>query len=61
MKMQYVISEDEIKKAKGRLIQLRAVALMSRDAGDKEASREFYLKAKGFEDALVMLGIVKED
>lgn len=57
MKLQYVFSEDEIEKVKSRLRHLRRIALLSRDAGDTAGNREFYLKAKGFEEALTMLGI----
>lgn len=57
MKLQYVFSEDEIEKIKSRLRHLRRIALLSRDAGDTAGNREFYLKAKGFEEALTMLGI----
>lgn len=57
MKLQYVFSEGEIEKARSRLRHLRRIALLSRDAGDTAGNREFYLKAKGFEEALVLLGI----
>lgn len=60
MKVQYVISAGEVEKAKSRLRHLRKVTLISRDAGDADGNREFYLKAKGFEEALVMLGIIEE-
>lgn len=64
MKMQYVFSKfskQEIKAVRARLKELKWVALMNRDAKDAEANREFYLMAKGFEEALVMLGIVDEE
>lgn len=61
MKMQYVFSKQEIKAVRARLKELKWVALMNRDAKDAEANREFYLRAKGFEEALVMLGIVDEE
>lgn len=57
MKLQYVFSEGEIEKVRSRLRYLRKVALISRDAGDTAGNREFYFKAKGFEEALTMLGI----
>lgn len=57
MKIQYVFSASEIEKVRSRLRRLRKVALISRDAGDTAGNREFYLKAKGFEEALTMLGI----
>lgn len=57
MKKQYVISEEEIVNAKKRLLELRHIALLSRDAGELEDNREYYLRAKGFEDALKILGI----
>lgn len=60
MKIEYVFTAKEIKAVKDRLAQLRQVALMSRDVRDAEANREFYLRAKGFEEALTMLGIEKE-
>lgn len=61
MRVQYVFSEQEIEAVRARLKKLKWIALMSRDARDAEANREFYLKAKGFEDALIMLGIVDKE
>lgn len=61
MKVQYVLSEQEIQRAKDRLKQLRHVALLSRDSGHMEDNREYYLRAQGFKEALVILGVVKED
>ena len=57
MKIQYILSADEVERTKARLRHLRRIALLSRDAGDTAGNREFYLKAKGFEEALTMLGI----
>lgn len=57
MKIQYVFSASEIEKVKSRLRHLRKIVLISRDAGDTAGNREFYFKAKGFEEALTMLGI----
>ncbi len=61
MKVQYVLSQEEIRATKDRLHELKQVALMSRDAGDTEANREYYLRAKGFEDCMTILGIIKRD
>lgn len=58
MRVQYIITKEEIDRAKRRLEVLRQIALASRDAGEMEDSKEFYLKAKGFEDALTILGIL---
>ena len=60
MKIEYVFTASEIKAAKDRLAQLRQAALLSRDAKEMEDSKEFYFKAKGFEEALITLGIVQE-
>lgn len=60
MKVQYVLSEQEIKKAKDRLKQLKHVALLSRDAGHMEDNREYYFRAQGFKEALIILGVVKD-
>lgn len=60
MKVQYILSEQEVQKAKDRLKQLRHVALLSRDAGHMEDNREYYLRAQGFKEALIILGIVKD-
>lgn len=57
MKVQYILSEEEVLKAKKRILELRHIALLSRDAGEYEDNREYYLRAKGFEDALTTLGI----
>ena len=59
MKVQYILTQEEVKTAKDRLRELRNVALMSRDAGELEDSKEFYLRAKGFEEALTILGIIQ--
>lgn len=58
MKIQYVLTKEEIKTAKERLIHLQHIALLSRDAEDYDSNREYYLRAKGFEEALIMLGIL---
>lgn len=60
MKIEYVLSPQEIKAVKDRLAQLRQIALLNRNAYDAEANREYYLRAKGFEEALTMLGIIQE-
>lgn len=54
---QYIITEKEIKIVKNKLKTLRQAALLSRDAGEAEDNREYYLKAKGFQEALEILGI----
>lgn len=61
MIVQYVLSEQEVKKAVDRLSQLKHVALLSRDAGQMEDNREYYLRARGFEEALRLLGIPLKD
>lgn len=60
MRIQYVLNEKEVNAAKKRLDKLRWIALMSRDSNDEEGNREFYLRAKGFEDALMILGILED-
>lgn len=60
MKIEYILTAQEIKTAKDRLAELRRAALLSRDAGEMEDSKELYLKAKGFEEALTILGIIQE-
>ena len=55
MRIQYVLTEQEIRQAKDKLRELKQIALISRDAGDMEANREYYLKAKGFEECLQVL------
>lgn len=57
MKKVYILTEAEIKKLNDRLMELRTVALMSRDAAQKEDSREFYLRAKGFQEAMEIIGL----
>ena len=59
MKIQYIVTEKEIKAVKDRLYELRQAALMSRSCGEVGDSREFYLRAKGYEEALTTLGIVQ--
>lgn len=54
---QYIISEKEVKAVKAKLKTLKQAALLSRDAGEVEDNREYYLKAKGFQEALEILGI----
>lgn len=60
MKIEYILTAQEIKIVKERLAELRRAALSSRDAGEMEDSKELYLKAKGFEEALTILGIIQE-
>ena len=60
MKIEYILTAQEIKTVKERLAELRRAALLSRDAGEMEDSKELYLKAKGFEEALTILGIIQE-
>lgn len=57
MKTIFVLTRDEVQAAKNRLHELRQVSLMARDAGDTEGNREYYLKAKGFEECMNILGI----
>ncbi len=59
MTRQYILTEREIRAVRDKLNELRQVALLSRDCRDRESNREFYLRAKGFEDALRMLGIIE--
>ena len=59
MKIEYVLSAKEVQAAKDRMNELRKLALFARDA--QEMGKEFYLRAKGFEEALVILGIIQED
>ena len=58
---QYVLTEAEVRKAHDRLKELRHISLLCRDAMDLEGNREWYLRAKGYEEAMRMLGLVKED
>lgn len=60
MRIQYILSAEEVRAAKSRLYELKNCALLSRDAGEREDNRDFYLRAKGFEDALIILGIMKD-
>ena len=57
MKKVYMLTEAEVKNLHNRLMELRTIALMSRDAAQKEDSREFYLRAKGFQEAMEMIGV----
>lgn len=59
MRKQYILTESEIRQAIDRMYELRKISLSCRDAGDTEANREFYLMAKGFEEALRMLGAIQ--
>jgi len=61
MKIQYIITKEEVDRAKQKLYELRQAALLSRDIGEMEDNRDLYLRAKGFEDALTILGVIKED
>ena len=54
---QYVLTEEELTKAIERFEQLKHIALLSRDAREAEDNREYYLRAKGFEEALKILGV----
>ena len=59
MRKLYTLEEREIDKALDRLKELKHIALLSRDAGEMKDNREYFLRAKGFEDALKILGILK--
>ena len=59
MRIQYILTQEEVQNALDRLAQLKHVALLSRDANQMDDNREYYLRAKGFEDALKILGIKK--
>lgn len=61
MRVQYIITENEIRAARNKLYELKQAALLSRDAGEAQDNREFYLRAKGFEDALLLLGIIQPE
>lgn len=61
MKIEYVLSAKEVQAVKDRMNELRKLALLARDAQEMEDSKELYLKAKGFEEALTILGIIQED
>ena len=52
---QYVLTAKEVEAARDRLYELRRHAMLCRAAGDEESNREYYLKAKGFEEALRIL------
>lgn len=58
MKKQYILTEKEVEKALERFKELKMNAMLCRDAMDMNSNREFYLRAKGFEDALKTLGII---
>ena len=58
---QYVLTEQEVRKVRSRLGEMRQIALMCRDAQDEESNREWYLRAKGYEEALKMLGIISTE
>lgn len=60
MRKQYILEEAEVFKARDRLKELKHIALLCRDAADTEGNREWYLKAKGFEEALQMLGLISQ-
>lgn len=61
MVKQYVLTQTEVDNVQRRLWDLRHHALLCRDGGHLEDNREFYLRAKGFEEALKMLGLRKEE
>lgn len=61
MRIQYILTQEEVRNALDRLAQLKHVALLSRDAGQTEDNREYYLRAKGFEEALKILGVPIKD
>ena len=57
MYKQYVFSEREVSEAKDRLQEMKRISLLCRNAADMEGNREWYLRARGFEEALQMLGL----
>lgn len=60
MQRVYLMTQDEVTAAFQKLNHLKDLALLNRDAGDTEASAEFYWRARGAEDMLKALGLKKE-
>ena len=60
MRIQFIITQEEIMAAKAKHKELKQAARLSRSTGEKDDAREFYFRVKGFEDALIMFGIYKE-
>lgn len=57
----HILTAEEVSRVKARAVELKKTALMCRDMGDDEANRELYLRAKGFCEALTMLGIYTKE
>lgn len=57
MVKQYVLTEKEVREVESRLREIRKIALLCRDAQDEEGNREWYLRAKGFEECMHMIGL----
>lgn len=60
MRIQFIITQEEVAAAKAKHKELKQAARLSKSVGEKEDAREFYFRAKGFEEALIMFGIYKE-
>lgn len=60
MRIQFIITQEEVAAAKAKHKELKQAARLSKSVGEKEDAREFYSRAKGFEEALIMFGIYKE-
>lgn len=59
MKRYYSATQKEVDELFGRFAYFKEMALINRDAGDTETSREYYFKAKGMEEALKILGLLR--
>ncbi len=60
MRIYYSASKAEIDELFSRYRYMKDMAIINRDAGDAETSAAYYNKAKGMEEALKILGLLKQ-
>lgn len=53
----YILTQREVDALYSKLYKLRNYAMDARNAGDTDASYEFYLRAKGFGEAMEVVGL----
>ena len=60
MYKQYIMTETEVKKARNRLSEMRKIALMSRDAGDRGDYGRINVHTSNSESSVVCRGNEKD-
>ena len=60
MRIYYSARKTEVDGLFSKYRYMKDMAIINRDAGDAETSAAYYNKAKGIEEALKILGLLKQ-